>query len=132
MFRSTVLASRGAIPKKAIKSATLPRVLHRALPITFSRHIGVSHNAKSLAVATAVTHEHFETIPTHQSRAEVLNVVIGQRLRIPDVGSQFEGWPFLSNPHKDSVTEGVNEILRKSDNTLWQPRLISDEARSRV
>ena len=111
MFWSTVLKARSATPRRAIRAAS---------PTVFLRHMEFSHNARSLA-PSGVAVRHITTADTHRARADVLNTVIGQRLRIPDVKTQFEGWPWLSNPHKDSVTEGVNEILRKSDNTLWQP-----------
>jgi len=103
MFWSTVLKARSATPRRAIRAAS---------PTVFLRHMEFSHNARSLA-PSGVAVRHITTADTHRARADVLNTVIGQRLRIPDVKTQFEGWPWLSNPHKDSVTEGVNEILRK-------------------
>ncbi|KXJ85292.1 isoprenoid synthase domain-containing protein [Microdochium bolleyi] len=53
------------------------------------------------------------TVAADLPRAEVLSIVKGQTLRIPNYERLFDDWPQLVNPHKSSVTEVVNEIVQK-------------------
>ncbi|KAH7040893.1 isoprenoid synthase domain-containing protein [Microdochium trichocladiopsis] len=57
------------------------------------------------------------SIPTtavpDKPRAEVLKIVKGQELRIPDIEKLFDGWQRLVSPHRSSVTNVVNEIVQK-------------------